>query len=96
MKQPYRRPCPNFKDSATYKITILGQLKSSWSSRLEGMNITHTTRSDGLTETILVGRMTDQAALAGILNSLYELHFPILNVHCLDSEYQVFDREYLQ
>lgn len=33
--------------------------------------------------TTLVGRVRDQAALAGILNSLYEMHLPILSVENL-------------
>lgn len=93
MKQTYRKPRPNFTDTAIYKITVLGQLSSSWSNRLEGMNITHLACSEGLIETVLVGRVTDQAALTGVLNSLYELHFPVLNVNCLDSENKIVDRE---
>jgi hypothetical protein len=49
------------------------------------MQITETHGSDGQEETVLVGRLHDQAALAGILNSLYELHLPVLSAECLDS-----------
>jgi hypothetical protein len=34
----------------------------------------------------MVGRLADQAALSGILNSLYELHLPVLSAECVDSE----------
>jgi hypothetical protein len=34
---------------------------------------------------ILVGRLPDQAALTGILNSLYEMHLPVLLAECVDS-----------
>jgi hypothetical protein len=34
----------------------------------------------------LVGRLADQAALSGVLNSLYELHLPVLSADCVDSE----------
>ncbi len=33
----------------------------------------------------LEGRLADQAALAGVLETLYELHLPILEVKCLQS-----------
>jgi hypothetical protein len=50
------------------------------------MQVTETRGSDGQPETILVGRLADQAALSGILNSLYELHMPVLSAECVDSE----------
>ena len=34
--------------------------------------------------TTLEGEVTDQAALAGILNTLYELHLPILSLKWLN------------
>ena len=30
--------------------------------------------------TTLVGELSDQAALAGVINTLYELHLPLLTV----------------
>jgi hypothetical protein len=70
---------------AIYRIHVRGQLDKSWSDRVGGMQITETHGADGQTETILVGRLPDQAALTGILNSLYELHLPVLLVECVDS-----------
>ena len=37
-------------------------------------------------KTILVGRLPDQAALAGILKTLYKLHLPVVKTECVDSE----------
>jgi hypothetical protein len=34
----------------------------------------------------LIGHLRDQAQLSGVLNSLYELHLPILSVKWLGSE----------
>ena len=48
------------------------------------MNITEVQRSDRENETILVGRLADQAALSGVLNTLYEQHLPVLSVDCLE------------
>lgn len=36
--------------------------------------------------TELVGQLLDQAALLGILNTLYDLHLPILSVTCLEAQ----------
>jgi hypothetical protein len=50
------------------------------------MNITETGKGKGKVETILVGRLADQAALSGVLNTLYELHLPVVSVECLSAE----------
>jgi len=65
---------------ATYSITIEGDLDETWSERLGGMGITTRTRADKTTVSTLVGPMRDQAQLSGVLNTLYELHLPILSV----------------
>jgi hypothetical protein len=36
--------------------------------------------------TTLVGRLRDQAALAGVLEALYNLHLPVLAVQCLEDQ----------
>jgi len=38
--------------------------------------------SNGSPETILVGRLLDQAALSGLLESLYAMHLPVLSADC--------------
>ncbi len=60
-------------------------LGAEWSSRLAGMEISSSQGLNGATQTVLVGRLADQAALAGLLNGLYELHLPVISVECLDS-----------
>ena len=72
--------------SGKYRIRVNGRLDERWSDRLAGMRISTRQGSDQNTETILDGRMRDQAELAGVLNSLYELHLPILSVEFLDEE----------
>ncbi len=71
---------------ATYRICVQGKLDYSWSDRLGGMAITTTTTKEKLPVTILVGHLIDQAALAGVLNALYELHMPLLSVECMDTQ----------
>ncbi|MGD9074491.1 MAG: hypothetical protein PVJ69_04705 [Desulfobacteraceae bacterium] len=71
---------------ATYRITVEGKLDKSWSDRLGGMRITAHEREDQTTVTTLIGQVRDQAELAGVLNSLYELHMPILSVENLSED----------
>jgi hypothetical protein len=75
---------PTMKEPAIYRIRVRGHLDAKWSERLEGMNITEVRHSEKDDETILVGRLADQAALAGVMNTLYEQHLPVLSVDCLE------------
>jgi len=77
---------PTMHGPAIYRIRVRGRLESSWSDRFGGMQITATHGTDGQPETILVGLLADQAALSGVLNSLYELHLPVLSAECVSSE----------
>jgi hypothetical protein len=47
------------------------------------MHIESLARDDGKVESVLEGRLPDQAALAGVLTTLYELHLPVMAVDCL-------------
>ena len=69
---------------AIYRIRVQGLLDASWSDRLGGMAISRTTTGSRAPVTILVGHLTDQAALSGVLNALYNLHLPLLSVENLD------------
>jgi hypothetical protein len=71
---------------ATYHIKIRGYLEDTWSNQLGGMTIRHKTTACQTTITTLDGEVVDQAALFGILNSLYGLGFPILSVACGSKE----------
>ena len=54
------------------------------SGHLEGMTISQATAEAGSSLTTLEGQLGDQAALAGVLNTIYELHLPVLLVKRLD------------
>ena len=68
---------------AVYRIQVQGHVPLDWSSRLTGMNITTSSDSSNDKST-LVGRLPDQAALSGVLTSLYEKQYPVLSVECLE------------
>lgn len=69
---------------AVYRICVTGRLPLDWSARLMGMNITRSDSVQSGEETTLVGRLPDQAALSGILNTLHESQYPVLSVECLE------------
>lgn len=71
--------------SASYCIKVQGRLDETWSDRLAGMQIKTTSRGD-IKVTILSGHVRDQAELLGVLNSLYELHMPLLSLEILNKE----------
>ena len=47
--------------AAIYQIHVCGGLDEKWSDRLAGFQITNKVGSNGEVETILVGRVSDQA-----------------------------------
>lgn len=69
----------------TYQINVHGRIDPSWSDRLEGMTAQFSTVESGSCTTTLEGVLSDQAALAGVLNTLYELHLTVILVKRLSS-----------
>jgi hypothetical protein len=86
MRDEYEGKQPRLWTPATYRIEVGGYLDASWSDRLGGMRITICRGKNQATVTTLIGRLSDQAELIGILNSLYELHLPVLSVKTADDE----------
>jgi hypothetical protein len=78
-----RNPIP-FDQPATYQISVQGRIDQTMSGRLEGMAISLVNVDADSPTTSLEGELSDQAALAGVLNTLYELHLPVLSVKRLD------------
>jgi len=71
----------DFGGPATYRIVVQGAVSEDWRRRLGGMDVT-TSSSPEVDEprTTLQGQLGDQAALHGLLETLYALHLPILEV----------------
>ena len=70
---------------AVYRIVVQGRLDLRLSERLAGMGIVNRIDEDGAPESVLSGRLTDQAQLSGVMNTLYELHRPILRVEIVEA-----------
>ena len=71
---------------ATYEIRVEGRLDERWSDWFEGMTVTVEREGDGPPITTLTGTVTDQAALQGMLRTLYTLGLPVRSVTCVDSD----------
>jgi hypothetical protein len=78
-------PLP-FDRTCEYRIRVLGEVSARWSERLEGMAISVDTSDANLPVSTLVGELSDQAALSGVLNTLYELHVSVLSVERLSAQ----------
>lgn len=55
----------------------------SWSERLSNMVITTTAGNNLAPLTTLRGKVVDQSALLGVLNTLHDLQYPVLQVEYL-------------
>jgi len=67
---------------ADYRITVQGVIPESWLDRLGGLRMTVSANG----KMTLEGQLPDQAALNGVLDTLYGLHLPLLEVTCLSQE----------
>ena len=59
-----------------YEIRVEGQLAERWSDWFEGLTI----RTDSNGNTTLSGRLTDQAALFGVLVKIHNLNLTLISV----------------
>jgi hypothetical protein len=74
-----------FDRRAVYRIRVEGNLQASWSERLGDMTISPGPSDEGLPTTTLVGELRDQASLAGVLKTLYDLQCAVLSVERLSA-----------
>ena len=68
-------------EPVNYKIQVQGRLSRTWADYLGGMAVSSSNQGQW-TVTTLSGQAVDQAALMGLLNSLYDLGLPLLSVEC--------------
>jgi hypothetical protein len=70
---------------AVYQIKIQGILDKNWSDYYGGMTVEHESDPKQYAKTILKGKLADQSALIGVLNSLHDIGYPILSVENLEA-----------
>ena len=71
----------NFAAPGNYRVEVQGHLRPDWNDRFGAMRIIPPETDSAVT--VLQGHVSDQAELVGILNTLYELHLPLLSVQYL-------------
>jgi hypothetical protein len=68
---------PEYYDGAgLYEIRLKGHLNNRWTGWFEGLTITLEEEGD----TLLTGRVIDQAALHGLLKKVRDLGMPLVSV----------------
>ena len=72
-----------FRKPAIYKIEVQGVLGENLSERLGGMQICVNQSPDKKMISLLIGQISDQAALSGVLNTLYESQLSNISVNLL-------------
>jgi hypothetical protein len=74
-----------FDTAAEYRIEVQGFLDERWSDRMNGVGIRVQDLPDEAPVSVLTGHFIDQTALAGVLDTLYDLGFPLLRVELLEA-----------
>jgi hypothetical protein len=69
-----------------YEIRIRGVIDSSWDAYFNGITIQLSESGDQPPVTTLSGAVTDQSALRGMLNRLWDLNLTLLSVRRIESE----------
>jgi hypothetical protein len=67
-----------------YQITIEGRIDPSWSEWLDDLQLVSRKEANGMVLTTLSGALTDQAALRGLLNRLWDLNLVLYSIQQMD------------
>ncbi len=73
----------NFSSPANVRIEVNGIIDEGMSDYLGGLTISHYTTPYKAQISCLEGTVLDQAALIGILNTLYEMRFTIFKLEII-------------
>jgi hypothetical protein len=74
----------SFGSPIQVRIRILGGIPGTWHDRMADLSISTTWESGREPTSLLSGRLEDQAALIGVLNTLHGLHLPLLSIDVFD------------
>lgn len=63
-----------------YRIRVEGTIDPNWSDSLAGLAISNEEQASHIPVSVLTGLLDDQVALQGVLNTLFLLNLPLLEV----------------
>jgi len=86
MVKPEKKKVFTFDRPGFYRIRVQGFFDENWTERLGGLRITAISSGAQGPVTTLYGRVVDQAQLAGVLNTLYELQLTLLSVKYMNDK----------
>ena len=78
-------PYPMDKPAA-YRICVTGCLEDDYAQRYWGMTARSFQQEGKPEQTVLVGKVADQAALVGIMNALYNMGYAVLTVERINPQ----------
>jgi hypothetical protein len=81
-----RKKHVEFAGPVRYRVVVEGELGTQWEDRLGDLKIARTIDGDGVPHTTLSGVFADQAALNGLIDTLYGLHLPIIRVEQIEGD----------
>jgi hypothetical protein len=79
-----------------YRITVQGYVSKRWSDLLSDMTVITALDDVQRPVTTLSGELVDQAMLLGVLNYIYDLNLPLIEVQRLDKDEDVSEHGSVQ
>lgn len=76
-----------FGKAAIYKIKVIGKIPRDYIDRFSNMSFQQQNDGDK-TISVLTGSLPDQAALSGVMNTLYDIHMTVLSVKIINKKTQ--------
>ena len=73
-----------FRMKRHYQITVEGKIDPSWSEWLDDLELVSRKEPNGMYLTTLSGVVTDQAALRGLMNRLWDLNLVLCSIQPAD------------
>ena len=73
----------NFTRPAIYKIVAQGKIDYKLADRMLALQVNVEKGEGQKYYSTLIGKINDQAALSGILNTLYDMHITVISVQML-------------
>ncbi len=75
-----KEPPLKFGSESLYRLKIQGKISASWNDQIGPIKMTQQMANGDVYVTTLLFNTRDQAELLGFLNTIYEMHLPIISL----------------